>query len=258
MSKLEYKTIKEKLKGKIEKHTKDLQVEDNHPILVVFDSANLSGKTTIVEELKERMLENGFTVSCYKQPYYSANRKKLLSGELGYLRETDLFYNDRLNLLVKEIWKSKDDVILLDRSWISSLLYQGIKQDDLDNLCKIAEDSLDLYKQLNLKMDIGVNLYADPKVMSDRFTVGKDVEFDYRDNNDVEKIKQELEQYEIAWQIGIDIGLVDLLYTTRNNDMKDMNNIVDTLDLLITNKIEKRDINKMTKEEDEELDEYLD
>ncbi len=93
-------------------------------------------------------------------------------------------------MLVKEVWKNECDVVLMDRSFVSSLCYQGLKFNDFQNISKITSDSLNLYNKLGLTMDIGINLYCDPEVMSNRHT--NDGEYDYRDTNNIDKIKEEL------------------------------------------------------------------
>jgi thymidylate kinase len=199
------------------------------PIIVVIDGANGVGKSTIIKKMKQKILENNLTVDVLRQPFYNVNRDILLSGELNYLDAYNIFYKDRVKLLSEKVINSNCDIVLLDRSFIASIFHQGIEHDDLCNLKKIINDSLRIYKRLGIKINIGVNLYSDPNIISQRHSKKDDNEFDFRDTLDIKKIKSELYGYKLAWNIGIMIGLVNNFRQYENNINKDIDKIVNHL-----------------------------
>jgi thymidylate kinase len=191
------------------------------PILVAIDSANNCGKSTIIEYLEMNLLMNDIKVEVYRQPYLECNRNILLSGGLTYKQEYPIFKKDRNMLHVSKIDKSTADVILLDRFVCSSLVYQSIRYDDYRMQIEIIKDISKLYNTLGYKIDIGVNLTANPYTISERLS-DNTTEYDYRDEDDIDTIRDELDDYIEAWSSVISLGIIKDFKTYSNNEVDDI------------------------------------
>lgn len=199
------------------------------PIIILLEGANSTGKGTVLQKLKKRLLENGLTYKEIFQPYFPENRKILLSGELSYRDEYDVFVKDRIavHAIIKDIINNNDvDVLLLDRNIISSYVYQAIIHDDYEMSIRITKDASMLYKNLNI--DIGVHLEAEPRIIAERNKQSN--KYDYRDSSDIEKIQKELWAYCIGWSTFLSLGNVGTYLPFQNNTLGNMTNIINEID----------------------------
>lgn len=194
--------------------------------LIVIEGANNSGKTSVAMEIYSQLVKDGVDVDLYRQPYFPDVREKLLQGGLSPAQEYQLFLEDRTKLL-NHINMLDSEIIILDRSWISSLCYQSLQTGD--NLLKsiIKNTTLDLYNSLDLKIDLLAYVHAEPKVIAERYS--DDGEYDYRDSNNTNQIERELINYLVACDIAIDLGLVNKFERYINNNFDDFDENVNSI-----------------------------
>lgn len=212
----------------------------NDYILVIIDGCNNSGKGTVISELEKRLLANGMTYKKYHQPYFSENRKVLLSGKLDYIEEYEIFKYDRTKLYEKiEKECSNTDIVIMDRSIVSSLCYQALLQNNYKMFWNIIRDSSELYN--DKKVAIGVNLYASPNVVAIRKDNSDDSEYDYRDTDNIDKIEIEINAFKTAWNTFLSLGIVNHYFEFRNDSIYDIKEIVNKLDEKILKLYKKKD-----------------
>jgi thymidylate kinase len=205
------------------------------PMIIVFDSANNTGKSHISKLICNRLRKLDYTVAKLFQPFYPENRKVLLSRELNYKQEYDLFLKDRTKLHNEYVKNTDSDIVLMDRSFVSSLVYQAIKFNDQDMLNYIIRTTSNLYSELNYKIFLGVLLETDVDIISKRNRLSS--KSDYRDTDDIQKIKDELAQYTRAWSIAYNTGIFKSYITCQNNNKLDADSITNNIIDIVTDNI---------------------
>ena len=212
----------------------------SNPILIAVDSANNTGKTKLIKQLEYNILKYGLTCKIVKQPFYDESRKKLLKDKsLTNRQQCELFLKDRIKLHTLEIFRSDVDVIIMDRSFVSSMVYQAILYQDIELIRHIKENTKEIYKLLDYNITIGVNLITEDEIIQERqldkleslkSSINRDtIEYDCRDTIDLAKIKSEKEGYSVAWEIATNMEIVDILLEYENDTPSDREFIVENL-----------------------------
>lgn len=122
--------------------------------LFVFEGGECSGKTTIITKVKEELEKEGKEVIVFREPggckTSEAIRKTIMENPMSKLTEAYLFAAARAEFVETKLLPAlqKDNVIiLLDRFFYSSLVYQGI----------VGEVGFDTVYELNKKFIEEVN-----------------------------------------------------------------------------------------------------
>lgn len=94
-------------------------------LVINIDGPDYSGKTTLIEKLKEFLISNG-TLNDYhfsRQPNNAVIRSLLLNEDLDWLTRLYLFSADRSMVLNSY---PKDKIVISDRSIATTYAYQGV------------------------------------------------------------------------------------------------------------------------------------
>ncbi len=100
--------------------------------LVIVEGADGTGKTTLASNLERSLTLKGFNVKLFREPWDDPSgkliRELLRRGEfLDPLPELMLFLSSRASLMRElERYLNQDVILISDRSYISSLVYQGL------------------------------------------------------------------------------------------------------------------------------------
>jgi len=116
--------------------------------IVVLEGMSGTGKDTQIRLLKEYLEGRGILHKSFQEPaffanalreYRELNQKRV--APWGSLVEAYIFTADRLELFHREIHPIMDDglLILMNRSFISSLVYQGVTNELFDQILDMNE-----------------------------------------------------------------------------------------------------------------------
>lgn len=113
---------------------------NNQTHFICIDGPDFSGKTTLIEKLKQHYIEKGFDVHTYRQPGSTAAGEKirdiLLSNPLPAIAQAMLFVASRIDFVEKVIKPlknnnvSKPTIVFTDRWYYSTLVYNLTSQQD--------------------------------------------------------------------------------------------------------------------------------
>lgn len=109
-------------------------------ILVAIDGPNASGKSTIIKQVYGMLIRDGYNVLVEKEPtntplgvFCKENADSISGKSLAYLVAADrLEHSKRISCLLHEY-----DIILLDRYYFSSLIFQcidGVSKDEVNQI----------------------------------------------------------------------------------------------------------------------------
>ncbi len=100
--------------------------------LIIVEGADGTGKTTLASNLERSLTSKGINVKLFREPWDDPSgkliRELLRRGELlDPLPELMLFLSSRASLMRElERYLNQDVILISDRSYISSLVYQGL------------------------------------------------------------------------------------------------------------------------------------
>lgn len=106
-------------------------------VLIALDGPNASGKTTIIKQVEKLITSDGYTVLIEKEPtntplgrFCKDNADSMSGKSLAYLVAADRFeHSKKISSII-----SKYDVIILDRYYFSSFIFQcidGLSKDEI-------------------------------------------------------------------------------------------------------------------------------
>lgn len=105
---------------------------------IVFEGPDGSGKTTILKNIKELLINEGYDIETVREPGGTAISEKIreiiidnVHKEMSAKTESLLFAASRAQLVAEKIMPDLDKgkIILSDRFVLSSLTYQGVGRD---------------------------------------------------------------------------------------------------------------------------------
>jgi dTMP kinase len=115
-------------------------------VLIVFEGIDGSGKSTQAEILLKKLDERGYSAVYYREPSDSKwgreiKRKAQFADSLTPQEELELFQKDREANVKNNLMPSleRNEVILLDRYYFSTIAYQGAKGIDPESIRKRNE-----------------------------------------------------------------------------------------------------------------------
>lgn len=101
--------------------------------IVYLEGGEGTGKSTIIAELRKRLAAEGFNVAMFNEPNSGTPFRKAIR-ELAI--QNDMSNNTRALLmtavrsdLYEELVKCEADIILMDRSYVSTYVYQGTEDN---------------------------------------------------------------------------------------------------------------------------------
>lgn len=161
--------------------------------LIVLEGMDGTGKSTLTQALSEKLNElktrNNYNIKITNEPGATAIGKKLkqvinTTTTIDYVTDFLLFAgcrNENINKIIKPSL-SKGDIIISDRYVYSSLVYQGLMNDDYERI-------YDVHKKLDLILvpDILFILTLDPKTALQR--ISSDDKFEQNNTEYFEKIQ---------------------------------------------------------------------
>lgn len=122
---------------------------------IVFEGPDGSGKTTIINKVKEKLEENNYPISYYREPggtYISEKIRSIIIDNDNHMMDAKtealLFASSRAQLVSEKILPDLKEgkIVICDRFVMSSLLYQGLGRrlgiDNIKNLNDFATEGL--------------------------------------------------------------------------------------------------------------------
>ncbi|WP_296112098.1 dTMP kinase [uncultured Anaerococcus sp.] len=122
---------------------------------IVFEGPDGSGKTTIINKVKEKLEENNYPISYYREPggtYISEKIRSIIIDNDNHMMDAKtealLFASSRAQLVAEKILPDLKEgkIVICDRFVMSSLLYQGLGRrlgiDNIKNLNDFATEGL--------------------------------------------------------------------------------------------------------------------
>jgi len=116
-------------------------------ILIVFEGIDGSGKSTQVQILRKILEDKGLDVVDFREPSQSPWGKKIkekaaLPDSLSPEEELELFVKDRKHNVLKNLRPAlaKNNIVLLDRYYFSTMAYQGAKGLDVETIRQMNEN----------------------------------------------------------------------------------------------------------------------
>ncbi|MCX8158623.1 MAG: dTMP kinase [Candidatus Diapherotrites archaeon] len=142
-------------------------------MIFAFEGVDGSGKTTLSRLLYEKILgETDYDVLWLSEPtpfpIGGTVRQLVNTQELNTFEQTLLFTADREYMIRNYILPNKDKIIILDRSFVSSYVYQIMNLDDTQTQLKNILITLTEYSIRNFYVDILFYLDCEPKVAWER------------------------------------------------------------------------------------------
>ena len=142
---------------------------ENNGIFVVFDGVDGAGKTTQVNLLAKVLEDAGETVIVSKEPTDGEWGRKIrataTTRRLSLEKELEAFIEDRKEHIQDKIRPALEEgkVVILDRYLYSTIAYQGVRSDSIDELeAKVKESAL--------APDATFIIDIDPKIAAIRIT----------------------------------------------------------------------------------------
>ena len=159
---------------------------------IVIDGCDFTGKSTVIEKLVETLRESGiesFSAKALGETDYGKERRKYLMENKQTLtneEQIDLMIDAIEDMNKRKLKFQPEDnaVVVCDRYYYSTLVYQGICQNALE----IVEDKL---SQANLiEPDLTIILDCETSIILERMKErGWRNAYDPKDKNEVEKIR---------------------------------------------------------------------
>jgi len=114
-------------------------------MLIVFEGIDGTGKSTQVQLLTKALEAQGKTVITSREPtdgpFGKKLRESMIHGRLSPVEELGLFHDDRRDHVQSLIAPalSRDEVVILDRYYFSTMAYQGARGFDPVEIRKVNE-----------------------------------------------------------------------------------------------------------------------
>jgi len=137
-------------------------------ILIALDGPNASGKSTIIKQVYQLLVKDGYSVLTEKEPtntplgaFCKDNADSILGKSLAYLVAADRFEHSKSIVSIINDY----DVILLDRYYFSSFIFQCIDGLSKEEVFRINEGIV--------MPDIQIVLRASQKLLLERLATRK-------------------------------------------------------------------------------------
>lgn len=216
-------------------------MSNNKTPIFFIDGLNNTGKTLIKEKLTKKLQLKGYSVLDLYQPYFDKTREILLNNDKLSLKDQyRLFSSDRKTLMnyieniqIKSI--IPNNVIICDRSFISSLLYQSdlVNEDGIGHKT-VINDSHGYYDDYNITPINYLIVNADSEVIAERHNSNTDKQ-DFRDTNCRDRIiNNKAKMRKIKRYLQSEYNY-DNITVRDNNNKSDLENIVnESLDMIVS------------------------
>lgn len=140
-------------------------------MIIAFEGIDGAGKTTQSTKLFEKLKQQGYPVTRFKEPTNGIWGEKIRDlarngrHNVETITEFEFFYNDRIDDVKNNILPSLNEkkIVVMDRYYPSSVAYQGARGLETDFIEKKNEE-------IAPKPDILIILDLEPKVALDRIT----------------------------------------------------------------------------------------
>lgn len=193
-------------------------------IFIVFDGPNGVGKTTVIENLKARLINEGYATTITSEPSNS-NLGNLLRKESerlsGYGLASLVVANRYEHIEEIEILLQKYEIVLCDRYFLSTLILQGIDGVDEDFLININKKIL--------KPDIQIVLKASQKTIQERLKE-RTVLTRFEENN---KTELELKYLENGVKVLKNLNIPMYFLNTDEDISININKLIEIIQLYI-------------------------
>ena len=122
----------------------DLSYLKKSMMYVAFEGIDGSGKSTALQGTKDWLEKNGYKVLAVKEFWYQSIRDAILSGEMPVRSQILLAFADRIALIENVIKPALEErcIVLCDRSYLSTLAYQGYGMGYLNEVRQLINDYL--------------------------------------------------------------------------------------------------------------------
>jgi dTMP kinase len=140
-------------------------------LFIVFEGIDGSGKTTLIEMLKDVLEQQTYSIVVLKEPTNETDagkkiRESYVTGRVPFEEELQWFIDDRewnVNTNIKPALEAKS-IILQDRYFFSTVCYQGVRNNnDWSSIIKLNRSKFP-------EPDLTIVIDVEPKLALERIT----------------------------------------------------------------------------------------